>query len=65
MTLNAADWLIIVAYFAASAFISLIYTRKASQSLDEYFLGGPQRALVARRHVDGRDHVRRRHAARR
>jgi len=40
MTLNAADWLIIVAYFVASAFISLIYTRKASQSLDEYFVSG-------------------------
>ena len=40
MTLNAADWLIILAYFVASAVISLIYTRKASQSLDEYFVSG-------------------------
>ena len=40
MTLNAADWLIILAYFVASAFISLIFTRKASQSLDEYFVSG-------------------------
>ncbi|HET8622909.1 MAG TPA: sodium:solute symporter family protein [Gemmatimonadales bacterium] len=40
MTLNAADWLIILAYFVASAVISLIYTRRASQSLDEYFVSG-------------------------
>jgi solute:Na+ symporter, SSS family len=40
MRLNLADWLIILAYFIASAAIGLAYTRRASSSLDEYFLSG-------------------------
>jgi SSS family solute:Na+ symporter len=40
MRLIFSDWLIIVLYFLASAAIGLAYTRKASQSLDEYFVSG-------------------------
>ncbi len=40
MTLNAADWLIIVLYFVASAWIGLAYTRRGSQSLADYFASG-------------------------
>ncbi|HTC24758.1 MAG TPA: sodium:solute symporter family protein, partial [Gemmatimonadales bacterium] len=40
MRLNLADWLIILAYFVASAAIGLAFTRRASSSLDEYFLSG-------------------------
>jgi solute:Na+ symporter, SSS family len=40
MHLDFADWLIIVLYFAASAAIGLAYTRKASQSLADYFVSG-------------------------
>ena len=40
MTLNAADWLVILAYFAASAWIGLAYTRRSSQSLADYFASG-------------------------
>jgi Na+/proline symporter len=40
MTLSASDWLIIVAYFVASAVIGLAYTRRASESLTEYFVSG-------------------------
>jgi SSS family solute:Na+ symporter len=40
MTLEFSDWLIVALYFIASAGIALIYTRKASQSLDEYFVSG-------------------------
>ncbi|HET9038543.1 MAG TPA: sodium:solute symporter family protein [Gemmatimonadales bacterium] len=40
MHLAFSDWLIILLYFAISAAIGLAYTRKASQSLDEYFVSG-------------------------
>ena len=40
MRLDLADWLIIVAYFVASAGIGLAFTRRAGSSLDEYFLSG-------------------------
>ena len=40
MHLVFSDWLIIALYFVASAAIGLAYTRKASQSLDEYFVSG-------------------------
>ena len=65
MHLAFSDWLIILLYFVASAAIGLAYTRKASQSLDEYFVSGRVAAVVARRHLDGRHDVRGRHAARR
>ncbi len=40
MTLEFTDWLIVALYFAASAIIALVYTRRASESLEEYFASG-------------------------
>jgi solute:Na+ symporter, SSS family len=40
MTLAFSDWLIVALYFLASAAIALVYTRRASESLDEYFVSG-------------------------
>ena len=40
MTLALSDWLIVALYFVASAVIALVYTRRASESLDEYFVSG-------------------------
>lgn len=40
MTLEFSDWVILALYFVASAGIALIYTRRSSQSLDEYFVSG-------------------------
>ena len=40
MRLDLADWLVILAYFVASTAIGLAFTRRASSSLDEYFLSG-------------------------
>jgi solute:Na+ symporter, SSS family len=40
MHLVFADWLIIVLYFIVSAAIGLAYTRKAGQSLADYFVSG-------------------------
>jgi len=40
MRLDFADWLIILAYFVASAAIGLAYTRKAGRSLADYFASG-------------------------
>jgi Na+/proline symporter len=40
MTLNLADWLIILAYFVVSAAIGLAYTRRGSQSLADFFASG-------------------------
>jgi solute:Na+ symporter, SSS family len=40
MRLELSDWIIVALYFIASAGVALIYTRKASQSLDEYFVSG-------------------------
>ncbi|MEO8089819.1 MAG: sodium:solute symporter family protein [Gemmatimonadales bacterium] len=40
MTLELSDWLVISFYFVVSAAIGLAYTRKASRSLEDYFLSG-------------------------
>src|SRR5207244_4438707 len=40
MHLVFSDWLIIILYFVISAAIGLAYTRKAGQSLADYFLSG-------------------------
>ncbi len=40
MKLILSDWLIIALYFAISAAIGLAYTRKASRSLEDYFVSG-------------------------
>ena len=40
MHLVFSDWLIIALYFVASAAIGLAYTRKAGQSLADYFVSG-------------------------
>jgi SSS family solute:Na+ symporter len=40
MHLQFSDWLIIALYFVVSAAIGLAYTRKASQSLADYFVSG-------------------------
>lgn len=40
MKLALVDWLIIAVYFAISLSIGLYFTRRASQSTDEYFLAG-------------------------
>jgi Na+/proline symporter len=40
MTLALSDWLIIALYFVVSAAIGLAYTRKAGQSLADYFVTG-------------------------
>jgi len=40
MTLILSDWLIVALYFVVSAAIGLAYTRKASQSLADYFVSG-------------------------
>jgi SSS family transporter len=42
MTLAFSDWLVVAHYFVASAVFALIYTRRASESLDEYFVSGRQ-----------------------
>ena len=40
MTLELSDWLIVALYFVASAAIGLAYTRRAGQSLADYFVSG-------------------------
>ncbi len=40
MTLILSDWLIVALYFVVSAAIGLAYTKKASQSLADYFVSG-------------------------
>ena len=40
MTLNTADWLIIIAYFVLSTAIGIYYTRRAGKSIAEYFVSG-------------------------
>jgi len=42
MHLTAIDWLIVAAYFALSAGIGLLYTKKGGESLEEYFISGRQ-----------------------
>jgi len=40
MTLNSADWLILITYFVLSAAIGIYYTRRAGKSIAEYFVSG-------------------------
>jgi SSS family solute:Na+ symporter len=40
MTLVLSDWLIVALYFVVSAAIGLAYTRRAGQSLADYFVSG-------------------------
>jgi Na+/proline symporter len=40
MTLILSDWLIVALYFVVSAAIGLAYTKKAGQSLADYFVSG-------------------------
>ncbi|HVE78281.1 MAG TPA: sodium:solute symporter family protein [Gemmatimonadaceae bacterium] len=40
MTLTAIDWLIVVAYFALSAGIGFLFTKRGGESMNEYFLSG-------------------------
>ncbi|MGH9898073.1 MAG: sodium:solute symporter family protein, partial [Pyrinomonadaceae bacterium] len=40
MRLALIDWTIIAAYFVLSVLIGLYFTRRASSSTDQYFLGG-------------------------
>jgi SSS family solute:Na+ symporter len=40
MTLTLVDWAIIVAYFALSAGIGFLFTKRGGESLSEYFLSG-------------------------
>ena len=42
MHLTAIDWAIVVAYFALSAGIGLLFTKKGGESLEEYFISGRQ-----------------------
>ena len=42
MNLSVVDWLIVVAYFALSAVIGLIYTKRGGESMEEYFISGRQ-----------------------
>ena len=65
MQLSGLDIAVIVAFFAINLGIGLYFARGSGKSVGEYFLSGPQRAVVADRRLDGRDDVRRRHAARR
>src|SRR4026209_2331974 len=46
MTLILSDWLIVALYFTISAAIGLAYTRKASRSLEDYFVSGRARPCV-------------------
>ncbi|MDB4912618.1 MAG: hypothetical protein JWM95_262 [Gemmatimonadetes bacterium] len=40
MNLTAIDWGIVVAYFALSMGIGLVFTKKGGESIEEYFLSG-------------------------
>src|SRR3954471_18941507 len=40
MTLTWIDWAIVVAYFALSAGIGLLFTKRGGESLSEYFISG-------------------------
>src|SRR3954463_4049441 len=42
MHLTTIDWAIVAAYFALSAGIGLLYTKKGGESLEEYFISGRQ-----------------------
>jgi Na+/proline symporter len=40
MNLSAVDWAIVVAYFALSMGIGIVFTKKGGESIEEYFLSG-------------------------
>src|SRR3954447_3041843 len=40
MNLSAIDWAIVVAYFALSMGIGILFTKKGGESVEEYFLSG-------------------------
>jgi solute:Na+ symporter, SSS family len=40
MNLSVIDWAIVVAYFALSMGIGLVFTKKGGESIEEYFLSG-------------------------
>ena len=40
MNITAIDWAIVVGYFALSTLIGFIFTKRGSESLEEYFLSG-------------------------
>ena len=40
MTLSAADWAIIAAYFVLTTVVGLAFTKRGGESLNEYFLSG-------------------------
>jgi Na+/proline symporter len=40
MNLTAIDWAIVIAYFALSAGIGFLFTKRGGESLNEYFLSG-------------------------
>ena len=40
MNLSAIDWAIVVAYFALSMAIGLLFTKRGGESVEEYFLSG-------------------------
>ena len=42
MNITAIDWAIVVGYFALSTLIGFIFTKRGSESLEEYFLSGRQ-----------------------
>ena len=65
MNITAIDWAIVVGYFVLSTVIGFIFTKRGGESLEEYFLSGRQVPWWLAGRVDGRDDVRRRHAARR
>src|SRR5438128_6361541 len=40
MNLSAIDWAIVIAYFALSMGIGVLFTKKGGESIEEYFLSG-------------------------
>ncbi len=63
MHLSSLDWAIIAGYFAVSLAIGVYYSRRAGKNVGGILSLRAQSAVVAGRDVDGRDDVRRRHAA--
>jgi hypothetical protein len=51
---SAADWAIVVGYFALTAAIGFMYTRRAARARASSSSAGGT-SVVARRRVDGRD----------
>ena len=63
MKLTALDWAIVAAYFLFNLAVGFYYKARAGKNTGEFFLGGRNVPVVAGGHIDGGDHVRRRHAA--